>query len=234
MYKHTIKFISILIFLLLILVTVVHSYATEAITFDKHIATPVEEPSTTIIIEEHKYVVPAPLDEIDQLFQKFDVPYQYQDYVRQLCELQNVDPIVFISLVQIESHWGNSKLGVTADYNKEVLYRMYGSKQQYTDLGLAQLSTRYVEEFERKYFNPNLIFSLGYIRYKFNVKDPYISLQTGCAYLGFLYRYFGDYETAVLAYNTGLGNVNKGKVSNVVYEYAHAIMHSWTYRERDL
>lgn len=174
------------------------------------------------------------LDELDLLYDKFNVPYEYQDYVRQLCELQNVDPIVFTSLVQIESHWGTSTAGVTSDYNEEKSYRMYGYKKQYVDLGLGQLSSRYFDEFKERYFNPELIFSLGYVRNKFNAKDPYISLQVSSAYLGWLYRYFGDYKLAVEAYNCGIGTVLKGKTPKITFDYSHAIMNQWTYREKDV
>ena len=176
---------------------------------------------------------PVVYDEVEMLFEKFDVPYELQDYTRSICELQNVDPVVFISLVQIESHWGNGTTGVTTDYNTIVGYRMYGSDKQWTDLGLAQLSTRYAKEQEERYFNPDLIRSLGYFR-KFDQKDPYVNLQVGCAYLGFLYRYFGNYEEAVMSYNTGLGNVINGRVPDVTHEYTRAIMNSWKYREGDV
>ena len=173
-------------------------------------------------------------DELEDLFDKFDVPYEYRDYTRQICSLQNVNPLVFVSLVQIESHWGNAVNGVASHYNDAFPYRMYGLNKQWADLGLTQLSTRYAEEQENRYFNPELIRSLGYIRENFDQRDPWINLQTGCAYLGFLYRYFGSYELALQSYNTGIGNVIKGIVPDITYEYTHAIMNNWKYRERDV
>ena len=172
-------------------------------------------------------------DELGKLFNKFNVPFEYREYTRQICELQNVDPIIFVSLVQIESHWGNSEVGVTSDYNKVVYYRMYGNKKQWTDLGLGQLSTRYKNEHEDRYFNPELIMSLGYIR-EFGQRDPYVNLQVAASYLGFLYRYFGSYDKAVKAYNCGMGNVIKNNIPKITYEYANAIMNSYKFREGDI
>lgn len=173
-------------------------------------------------------------DEIEELFDKFEVPFIYRDFTRLICELQNVDPLIFISLIQIESHWGTSFNGVTSDYNNIVDYRMYGSEKQWTDLGLGQLSTRYEKDFRERYFNPALLLSLGYIRTEFKITDPWCNLQVSAAYLGFLYRYFGNYELAVQSYNTGLGNVIKGNIPNITKQYTHAILNFWRYRERDI
>lgn len=174
------------------------------------------------------------LDPVEELFEKFQVPYELRDYTRQICEIQNVDPLIFISLVQIESHWGNGKVGVTADYNNVVYYRMYGKNKEWTDLGLAQLSTRYADDFEQRHFNPSLIFSLGYVRNRFDIRDPYVNLQVGASYLAYLYKHFGDYKLAVMAYNTGMGNVARGRIPKITYEYEHAIANNWTRRQGDV
>lgn len=185
----------------------------------------------------HALPKPKPIyvpDELDLLYEKFNVPYEYQDYVRQLCEIQNVDPLIFVSLIQIESHWGQAINGVASDYNEEVSYRMYGNKKQYADLGLGQLSTRYFDEFEERYFNPELIHSLGYVRERFDGRDPYVNLQVASAYLGFLYRYFGDYKLAVESYNCGIGTVLRGNTPKITYAYSNAVMNNWKYREKDV
>lgn len=37
--------------------------------------------------------------------------------------------------------------------------------------------------------------------------DPYVSIEYGAAYLGYLYNHFGDVYTACAAYNAGIGTV---------------------------
>ena len=73
------------------------------------------------------------LDRVEKLFNKYDVPYEFRDYTRSLCEVYNLDPLVFISLIQLESLWQKHP-----HYNTVIDYRMYGDKKQWTDLGLAQ------------------------------------------------------------------------------------------------
>lgn len=169
-------------------------------------------------------------DEIDALFDKFEAPYEYRDYIRNLCMIYNVDTKIYASLVRIESWFGQ-----VAYYNEKHPSRMYGKNKEFTDLGLAQLSTRYEEDWENVYYNPDLIFSLGYSRFTFNIKDPYINLQIGAAYLRFLLNYYdNDYEKAVQAYNCGFYWVDQGKVPNITKAYSNAILNHWKYREKDI
>lgn len=163
-------------------------------------------------------------DEIEKLFNKFEVRYEYRDYTRQICELQNVDPLVFISLIQIESGFGTVK-----GYNEFLPYRMYGSKKQYADIGMGQLSSRYFEYMEEYHFNPSLIRSLGYVRTTFDARDPYINLQVAASYLSYLYKRFENYEEAIFSYNAGETRVSRGDIPQMTIRYTNAILKQYRY-----
>ena len=183
------------------------------------------------LLQEDYYVE---YDEADVLFNKFNFSYAYRDYFRQLCLLQNVNPIEAIALMNIESWCGNHR-----DYNNRTEERAYYTKgEKCWDDGLFQLTSysKYRQEQQDRFYNPELIFSLGYVRNEdvFDANDDISNMQVGIAYFGFLYRYYGDYYTASLAFNCGLGNVNNGNVPEVTYEYAHAIKNRWSRREGDI
>lgn len=73
-------------------------------------------------------------------------------------------------------------------------------------------------------------------------KDPAINIRLGTAYLAQLYRRFGDWNTALAAYNAGPGTVKRwladpayttnGKLSNIPYpetaQYVGKVRHAWT------
>ncbi len=199
-------------------------------------ALPYREVKTASMSNSPKYVSNEPWEElpyirletdrVEKLFNKYDVPYEFRDYTRSLCDIYDIDPLVFISMIQLESLWQKHP-----HYNTVIDYRMYGDKKQYTDLGLAQLSTRYEGYFKERFFNPRVIMDLGYIREKWDITDDYISLQVGANYLSYLYKYFGNYEEALMAYNTGKGNVIRGKIPKITVQYAVAIMGN--YLDRD-
>lgn len=42
-----------------------------------------------------------------------------------------------------------------------------------------------------------------------DLDDPELNIEMGCCYLNFLYKYYGDMDLALAAYNGGMGNVNK-------------------------
>lgn len=55
--------------------------------------------------------------------------------------------------------------------------------------------------------------------------DPEQNLRYGVYYLSYLYRYFGDYYTALAAYNAGIGRVS-GWVSDSRYSSDGVTLHS--------
>lgn len=61
--------------------------------------------------------------------------------------------------------------------------------------------------------------------------DPEINIRYGAFFLHFLYEYYGNYETALAAYNAGMGNVTKWLLSD---EYAKdGILVKIPFRETD-
>jgi len=54
--------------------------------------------------------------------------------------------------------------------------------------------------------------------------DPTQNIQGGVAYLSQLYAQYGDWNTALLAYNAGPGNVAAGTVPASSYSYASSVM----------
>lgn len=169
-------------------------------------------------------------DDVSELFDKFEAPYELRDYIRNLCQIYNIDVKIFAGLIRIESHFGSAK-----DYNKKVDYRSYLVKGIKTwDLGLAQISTANEKEFEEKYFNPELVYSLGYYRPTYDITDDYVNLQVAACYLSFLYKYTGTYEKALRSYNWGIGNVLRKKAPAIVVAYSHSILNGWKFREKDV
>lgn len=169
-------------------------------------------------------------DELEDLFNKFNFKEELRLYFRQICFLQNVDPVVAISLARIESWAGNHP-----EYNDRTEKRRYTTYGVDTwDLGLFQMSDFYTDYWENYFYNPGLISSLGIYSGEFDLTNDYISIQVGVAYLGHLNKRFQSYFVATLAYNTGPGRVLEGNIPEITYQYAHAIKNSWSYREGDV
>lgn len=174
---------------------------------------------------------PPITDPIQGLFDKFEVPYEYQDYIRQLCEIYNVPCDLAVSVAQIETHNGHLK-----NYNVKSEERMYYTNGEATwDLGYFQMSTAYSDYWEESFFNPELIFSLGYVRNNFDLTDDIISIQIGISYLDWLLKYYyGNQKKAVMAYNAGLGNINKGRIPDRTVQYTKAVLNNYKYLEGDI
>lgn len=169
-------------------------------------------------------------DRLEELFDKFEVRYELRDYFRKICLVYNIDATVAASLMQIESHSGHHKY-----YNVRTEDRKYYTYGVETwDEGLFQLSSYYADYFSEYFFNPELIASLGYIRFEYDPNDDYVGVQVGVAYLAHLYQRFQSYYVATIAYNCGPGRVVEGNIPEMSFVYAHAIKHNWKYREGDV
>jgi hypothetical protein len=174
-------------------------------------------------------------DEIERLFDKFNFPHELRDYFRQICELQNVSVMDAMALGQIESFSGNHP-----NYKNRTEERAYYNPidgEKCWDDGFFQLTSysKYRAEQEERFYNPELIASLGYIRDpdNFDANDDVSNIQVGVAFYGYLYRRFGDYEIASLAYNAGAGRVINGTVPAITYQYAKAVKNRWKSRSGD-
>lgn len=174
---------------------------------------------------------------MESLFEKFEVKYEFRSYIKQLCKIYNIPIELGLSIAQIETHNGRVK-----DYNVRADYRMYYTWDRKTnsyvktwDLGYFQMNDFYEDYWEECFFNPELIFSLGYIRNEFDITDDIINIQIGIAYIDYLLKYYyGDETKATMAFNTGMGNVNKGKIPDRTIAYEHAVRNNWKYIEKDI
>ena len=176
-------------------------------------------------------------DEVSRLMDKFEVKYEYRDLIRQLCEIHNVPVSFAISIAQVETHNGHIRdYAVRADYRMYLTWSKELNKYVETwDLGYFQMNDSLSSYWEECFFNPELLFSLGYVREYFDLTDDVISIQLGIAYLDYLVKYYhGDQNKATMAFNTGMGNVNRGNIPEMTYAYAHAVKNNWKYREKDV
>jgi soluble lytic murein transglycosylase-like protein len=61
--------------------------------------------------------------------------------------------------------------------------------------------------------------------------NPRVNIEAGTKYLVRLYRATGDWTTALQAYNGGLGNVRRGRISSRAVAYAEAVKSKAGYEE---
>jgi len=113
----------------------------------------------------------------------------------QMAERYGVDPEVFSRLVAKESGWDPNAKGAAGE------------------IGYTQVMAETA-------INPGL----GVTPLK-DRSDPVDNLRFGAEYLGKLIEYYdGDYSKALMAYNGGMGNVDKGTVSKAAQKYASDLM----------
>ena len=113
----------------------------------------------------------------------------------QMAERYGVDPEVFTRLIARESSWNPNAKGANGEIGYTQIMLETGIDPGY---GVKPINDR---------------------------NDPIDNLRFGAEYLGALLReYDGDYSKALMAYNGGPGNVNKGTVSNAAQKYAAEVM----------
>ena len=113
----------------------------------------------------------------------------------QMAERYGVDPEVFTRLIARESSWDPNAKGANGELGYTQIMLETGIDPGY---GVKPINDR---------------------------NDPIDNLRFGAEYLGALLReYDGDYNKALMAYNGGPGNVNKGTVSNAAQKYAAEVM----------
>ena len=113
----------------------------------------------------------------------------------QMAEWYGVDPEIFSRLVAKESGWNPNARGAAGEIG-------------------------YTQPLKETAENPGL--GVTPLRDR---SDPVDNLRFGAEYLGALVQYYdGDYNKALMAYNGGLGNVNKGTVSDAAKGYAADLM----------
>lgn len=113
----------------------------------------------------------------------------------QMAERYGVDPEVFTRLIARESSWDPNAKGANGELGYTQIMLETGIDPGY---GVKPINDR---------------------------NDPIDNLRFGAEYLGALVKeYNGDYNKALMAYNGGAGNVNKGTVSNAAQKYAAEVM----------
>ena len=120
---------------------------------------------------------------------------RYKIVAAQMAERYGVDPEVFIRLIEKESKFNPSAKGTKGEL---------GFTQIKPDTGM----------------NPG--YGVTPIQDRLNPED---NLRFGAEYLGALIKnYDGDYNKALMAYNGGPGNVNRGSPSSAAQSYASEIL----------
>ena len=109
----------------------------------------------------------------------------------QYAERYGVDPEIFTRLVAKESNWNPNAKGAAGEIGYTQIMAETGMNP---GLGVTPIKDR---------------------------SDPLDNLRFGAEYLGSLIEYYdGDYSKALMAYNGGMGNVDKGTVSKAAKNYA--------------
>ncbi|MBQ6395632.1 MAG: lytic transglycosylase domain-containing protein [Atopobiaceae bacterium] len=112
-------------------------------------------------------------------------PVSYTDDLLASCERHGVDPYLACAVIKCESGWDasiESSAGAVG-----LMQLMPDTALEVADMGLV----------DRSIYDPT------------NLTDPATNIEYGCAYLGYLIRYFGNEEVAVAAYNAGMGWVEQ-------------------------
>jgi soluble lytic murein transglycosylase-like protein len=100
-------------------------------------------------------------------------------------------------------------------YSKAVspVNKKYGSR----DLGLCQLSSRYLVYFSTQFYSGK----------NFDVFNPTINATIAARYLAYLIKRFGSIELGLIAYNGGETNLSNGIIYDESREYAKRVLHDF-------
>ena len=113
----------------------------------------------------------------------------------QYAERYGVDPEIFTRLVAKESGWNPDARGAAGEVGYTQIMKETAVNP---GLGVTPIQDR---------------------------SDPVDNLRFGAEYLGKLIDYYdGDYNKALMAYNGGMGNVDKGTVSKAAQKYASDLL----------
>ena len=131
-----------------------------------------------------------------------EYPEKYRAYVDEICR-EYLVPIKYL----YRTHYIESKLGK---------YNIRHENNGTISVGFGQLNSGSIDYFSDRYNN-------GYV---VDPHDPYQNIKISAMYLRDLYeRLDGDWITALVAYNWGIGNVHRGNViPQQTIEYAFSIV----------
>jgi soluble lytic murein transglycosylase-like protein len=123
-----------------------------------------------------------------------DVPIEYRDLFITVSEKANVPISILESIAFAESQfnpWAESK----------------ERKDGYKDMGIMQINEKYLVSDYYRYIGP------------FNPYNPYQSVLVVGLHLSYLYKQFGSWPSAILAYNAGETAVLKDRVPDSGIDY---------------
>ena len=122
-------------------------------------------------------------------------PNRFRQVAAQMAQRYGVDPELYVRLIERESGFDPMAKGSAGE------------------LGLAQVMADTAR-------NPG--FGVTPLQDR---ADPFDNLRFGAEYLGALVKYYdGDVAKALMAYNGGAGNVDKGSPSSASQEYAASLL----------
>lgn len=126
------------------------------------------------------------------------VPWRYAETLADVCESAGVPYWIAARLFARESGWVSTARNVNPNGT--------------ADVGIAQLNTRYMSDWERIAGGP------------VNPLDGHESIRVGVLYLAQLYRATGTWADALAAYNCGLGRWRTGRIPASTRRHVAAIM----------
>lgn len=129
------------------------------------------------------------------------IPAEYREVVADINRELGIPPEIIYRLVRWESGWRANAQG----------HNPNGT----TDRGIMQLNNRYEAQFVARYFSGGE---------DFDVWNAEHSLEVGMKLLAGLHSYFGDWRSAVMAYNAGRGAVRLGRIPESTKRYVRRIL----------
>lgn len=144
----------------------------------------------------------------------YKIPEKYHDIAVMVNIEYNFDFQTIYRIADRESGWGKYQQSIKPNQNGSI------------DYGVMQLNSNWLHYFER-FFDPEKIYSYTGIRaFTYDPKADLVNIQVGFAYLRFLVDQLeGDLEKAIMAYNTGIGNVKRGYVPESTWKYVDYVVY---------
>ncbi|MDO5017829.1 MAG: lytic transglycosylase domain-containing protein [Lagierella massiliensis] len=109
-------------------------------------------------------------------------PVEYVEEINKYSQEYNVDPLLVLSVIKVESNFNPS---ATSHMNAVGLMQLIPKTSQWIS---EKMGIEYSDEI---------------------LQDPQTNIQLGTYYLSYLLNHFGDTDLAIIAYNGGMGNVQK-------------------------
>ncbi len=132
-------------------------------------------------------------------------PIMYKEYVMKYADYVEIDPVMIYSVINVESSFRSNVVSEAGA------------------VGLMQLQLSTANDMAKK-CNDNLL------KNQEELMDVELNIKYGCMYLRYLIDYYCNTETALAAYNAGLGNVNEW-LQDKSYSEDGITIHTIPYKE---